>query len=136
MSPMMSDENLSQSFTSPEAEQAANEPSTMDRIQADFEKSFASVKDQLGDSWEDVRTIYEMARDNTFTMEKKVKIVVIGALAYLVSPTDLLPERVLGPIGLADDVAVLFFALKYARPEIERYRKFKAEETDINDTSV
>jgi len=136
MSNKMSDENLAQMFTSEEAEQAVNEPSTMDRIQADFEKSFASVKDQLGDSWEDVRTIYDMARDNSFTMEKKVKIVVIGALAYLVSPVDLLPERVLGPIGLADDVAVLFFALKYARPEIERYRKFKAEGTGVSDTSA
>ncbi len=126
MNNMMSDENLAEMFTSAESEQAVNEPSTMERIQADFEKSFESVKDKLGDSWEDVRTIYDMALDKSFTMEKKVKIVVIGALAYLVSPVDLLPERVLGPIGLADDVAVLFFALKYARPEIERYRKFKA----------
>ena len=126
MSNMMSDENLAETFTSADAEQAANEPSTMDRIQADFEKAFESVKDRMGDSWEDVRTIYDMARDKSFTMETKVKVVVIGALAYLVSPTDLLPERVLGPIGLADDVAVLYFALKYARPEIERYRKFKA----------
>lgn len=126
MSNMMSDENLAETFTSADAEQAVNEPSTMERIQADFEKAFESVKDRMGDSWEDVRTIYDMARDKSFTMETKVKVVVIGALAYLVSPSDLLPERVLGPIGLADDVAVLFFALKYARPEIERYRKFKA----------
>lgn len=126
MSNPMSDENLAETFTSAGAEQVANEPSTMERIQADFERSFESVKDRLGDSWEDVRTIYDMARDKSFSMDTKVKVVVIGALAYLVSPNDLLPERVLGPIGLTDDVAVLFFALKYARPEIERYRMFKA----------
>ena len=122
----MNEDNISQMFDNPEAEKIANEPSTMDRIQADFEKSFASVKDKLGDSWQDVRTIYEMATDDTFTMDRKMKIVVIGALAYLVSPIDLLPERVLGPVGLTDDVAVLYFALKYTQPEIERYRKFKA----------
>lgn len=126
MNSKMSDDNFSRVFTSPEAEQVVNEPSTMERIQADFEKSFASVKDQLGDSWQDVRTLYEMARDPSFTMDKKVKIVAIGALAYLVAPSDLLPERVLGPVGLIDDVAVLYFALRYSRPEIERYRTFKA----------
>lgn len=122
----MNDEKISQMFDNPEAEKIADQPSTMERIQADFEQSFAAVKDRLGDSWQDVRTIYEMATDDSFTMDKKMKIVVIGALAYLVSPVDLLPERVLGPIGLTDDVAVLYFALKYAQPEIERYRKFKA----------
>ncbi len=69
MNNMMSDENLAEMFTSAESEQAVNEPSTMERIQADFEKAFESVKDQLGDSWEDVRTIYDMARDKSFTMD-------------------------------------------------------------------
>jgi uncharacterized membrane protein YkvA (DUF1232 family) len=39
---------------------------------------------------------------------------------------DLIPERTFGPLGLADDVAVLYFVLKYAQPEIKRYREFKA----------
>lgn len=127
MNDPMSDDKFARMFANPAAEKVANEPSTMERIQADFEHSFAAVKDRLGDSWQDVRTLYDMARDENFTIDGKVKIVVIGALAYLVSPVDLLPERVLGPIGLADDVAVLFFALKYAGPEIERYRKFKTD---------
>jgi uncharacterized membrane protein YkvA (DUF1232 family) len=127
MNDMMSDDKFAQMFADPEAEKVANEPSTMERIQADFEQSFASVKDKLGDSWQDVRTLYDMARDQTFAMDTKVKVVVIGALAYLVSPVDLLPERVLGPIGLTDDVAVLYFALKFAQPEIARYKTFKFE---------
>jgi uncharacterized membrane protein YkvA (DUF1232 family) len=31
----------------------------------------------------------------------------IGALIYLISPVDVLPEAVLGPIGLIDDAGVL-----------------------------
>jgi uncharacterized membrane protein YkvA (DUF1232 family) len=31
----------------------------------------------------------------------------VGALIYLVSPIDLLPEAVLGPVGLIDDVGVV-----------------------------
>jgi uncharacterized membrane protein YkvA (DUF1232 family) len=32
---------------------------------------------------------------------------IVGALIYLISPVDLLPEAVLGPIGLVDDAGVL-----------------------------
>jgi uncharacterized membrane protein YkvA (DUF1232 family) len=31
----------------------------------------------------------------------------VGALVYLISPVDALPEAVLGPFGLVDDVGVL-----------------------------
>lgn len=34
------------------------------------------------------------------------KIKLLGAIAYFVSPFDLLPEAVLGPLGLVDDIAV------------------------------
>ena len=95
---------------------------TLARIQAGFGDAFEQVKGKLGDSWQDVQALYHMAFDDTFDMKKEVKYAVVGALAYLVSPVDLIPDRVMGPLGLADDVAVLMFALKYARPEIERYR--------------
>lgn len=130
MTPQMSDEGMEKVLASGEAQAAADDPSTIERIQAGFEQSFSQVKDKLGDSWQDVRTIYEMITDDAFEVDRKVKYVAIGALAYLVSPVDLLPERTLGPLGLVDDVAVLGFALKYARPEVERYRAFKAEADD------
>ena len=34
-----------------------------------------------------------------------------AVVAYLISPVDLLPEALLGPLGLADDVALAFMAL-------------------------
>ena len=100
-------------------------PNTMDRIKSEFDRSFALVKDKLGDAWEDVRAIYDMILDKEFQVKKEVKYVSIGALAYLISPIDLIPERVLGPLGLADDVAVLLWALNFAKPEIQRYAEFK-----------
>lgn len=36
-----------------------------------------------------------------------------GALIYLVSPIDVLPEALLGPIGLIDDAGVLAVAVSY-----------------------
>jgi len=43
------------------------------------------------------------------------------ALAYLVSPVDLLPELVLGPIGLIDDGAVALWLAGVLLGESERF---------------
>jgi uncharacterized membrane protein YkvA (DUF1232 family) len=108
------------------------DPKTLASIEQGFGDAFAKVKDKLGDSWEDAQAIYHMAFDKGFDMKTETKIAAIGALAYLVSPIDLIPERFLGPLGLADDVAVLMFTLNYSKPEIERYRAFKAGQPAID----
>lgn len=41
---------------------------------------------------------------------KLLKIIII--LIYLLSPVDLLPEFVLGPLGLVDDVAAVILLIK------------------------
>jgi uncharacterized membrane protein YkvA (DUF1232 family) len=105
----VSDEQIQQVLESSEMKAKVEEPATQDKIKAEFEKVFATVKGKLGDTWQDARTIYDS----------------LAALAYLVSPIDLIPERFLGPLGLADDVAVLLFAINYAKPEIVRYRSSK-----------
>ncbi len=52
-------------------------------------------------------------------------IAMIGALVYLVSPVDVLPEALLGPIGLLDDagavtaVAVFVYKLVTVRKRLE-----------------
>lgn len=50
-----------------------------------------------------------LARDPRVSARHKVLAAAI--VAYLVSPIDLLPEAILGPLGLADDVALAFLAL-------------------------
>lgn len=51
------------------------------------------------------------------------KALVYGAILYVVSPFDLLPRKVLGLLGVVDDVAVVAFVLKKINscitPEIE-----------------
>ena len=42
-----------------------------------------------------------------------LKLILIFALAYLVSPIDLIPDWVLPLVGHADDLIVLFAALRY-----------------------
>jgi uncharacterized membrane protein YkvA (DUF1232 family) len=106
-----------------------SDPKFLENIQKGIGPAFESVKAQLGTSWDDAQLIYHMAFDQGFDMKMETKVAALGALAYLVSPIDLLPERFLGPLGLADDVAVLMFALNYCKPEITRYQAYKAAQT-------
>lgn len=103
-----------------------SDPNTMNTIREGFEGAFVQVKDRLGDSWQDVRSIYDMVIDNEFTVGTKYKVAMIGALLYLVSPVDIISEKHFGALGLADDIAVLLFAVNFAKPEIARYAEFKA----------
>ena len=47
----------------------------------------------------------------------------VGALAYAISPFDVIPEIPLGPIGLIDDLAVLVVAFLYVRNTIAEARR-------------
>jgi len=38
---------------------------------------------------------------------------IAGAIAYFISPIDLLPEAILGPIGYADDIALAAYVLNH-----------------------
>jgi uncharacterized membrane protein YkvA (DUF1232 family) len=52
------------------------------------------------------------------------KIKLLGAIAYFISPIDVLPEALLGPLGLLDDIAVAAWVLNLmvneSDPEIVR----------------
>lgn len=41
------------------------------------------------------------------------KVLVLAAVAYLLVPVDLMPEVVLGPLGVADDIGVIVLALRH-----------------------
>ena len=51
-----------------------------------------------------------------------------GALAYVVSPVDLVPEAVLPVLGAADDAVVISWAIKTLVEETDRYLAWEAGE--------
>jgi len=51
----------------------------------------------------------KLVRDPDVPQSKKIKL--ISAIAYFISPIDVLPEAFLGPIGYLDDVAVAAYVL-------------------------
>ncbi len=125
---MLSADKIKEILTSTDLKKIVSDSETQEKIKAGFGKSFEMVKEQLGDNWQDVKSIYEMSFDSMFDLKTEVKYVSLAALAYLISPYDLLPESKLGALGLVDDVAVLLFAMNYAKPEIARYAEFKNEQ--------
>ncbi len=51
----------------------------------------------------------KLALDKDVPVAEKAKIA--GALAYFISPIDLIPEAIVGPIGYLDDVALAAFVI-------------------------
>ena len=54
--------------------------------------------------------LVRLSRDDRVSTIDKMKLA--GAVAYFVNPLDLVPELVLGPLGLVDDVALAAYVLR------------------------
>lgn len=63
----------------------------------------------------------------------KEKAELAGAIAYFVSPIDLLPEALLGPLGLVDDISLSAYVLNSImnKTDPEIVRKHWAGEDDV-----
>jgi uncharacterized membrane protein YkvA (DUF1232 family) len=57
-------------------------------------------------------------------VDRKTLLIVAGAIAYFVSPVDLVPDWLPG-LDQLDDIAVLLIAIHAVRQEVERYREWK-----------
>ena len=62
------------------------------------------------------------ALKGTFKIRKRTLLMTLGGLFYVLSPLDFLPAALLGPLGLADDAAILMFVYKRITGELERFR--------------
>ena len=69
--------------------------------------------------------LYYLMQSNKVSL--KDKAIIIGALGYLISPIDVVPDAI--PIaGLADDLAVLLYALGKVWSQVDENLKDKAKE--------
>ena len=74
-----------------------------------------------------ILTFYYVMRDaETTTLEKAL---IYGAIAYIVIPSDLLPRRVLGLLGILDDAAVIAYVYNKISKKITIEITNKVEET-------
>ena len=82
----------------------------------------------LSQYWDDIKTSFDLIRDWFNGLYDKVPTRMIvslaGALIYLVSPLDLIPDWV--PMaGLVDDAAMLAFVFQLSKVDLNAYRRWK-----------
>jgi len=76
-----------------------------------------------------VKLLLNMAVDamkGKYKISNKTFVTIAGVLAYVVLPTDLIPDFIPG-IGFIDDAFVIGWAFKSLADEIENYKRFKSE---------
>src|SRR5262245_52756937 len=105
--------------------QEPSDPNTV--VENASQADVALIQEKLGSMnrgpvqklWEDVRAFWALATDPTAAWSSKA--IAIGALVYLVSPLDAIPDLV--PIlGLTDDAAVIVGAVSALCYELTKYR--------------
>ena len=89
-------------------------------------KSFMDKFKSL-DFIDDMKLLFEMITDKDFELDKKTYLLIAGTLAYIVLPTDIIPDFIPG-VGFIDDAFIIGFTIKQIKDEINRYKRFKGEE--------
>lgn len=81
---------------------------------------------------ENISNLFNMLKDkDKFKLSKSTLAIIIGALLYVISPIDLVPD-VIPVLGLIDDVAILAAATKAIANEIKRYKEWKENSSSAN----
>lgn len=70
-----------------------------------------------------VRLVVAYARGHYRDIPIDALVVVVGALVYVVSPFDAIPDVL--PAGFLDDAAVILWAVKTVRDELDRFRSWE-----------
>ena len=68
------------------------------------------------------KSLWAMLTDKDYVVTWQTKSLIVAALAYFVSPVDLVPDAVPG-FGWADDALVIVTALHMLEEELAAYRK-------------
>ena len=112
--------------TMPDQDIVPHEPA---RYAADQATVAAGFRDKLRDAAgripfvEDALAAYYCALDRGTPVQ--VKAVLMGALAYFVLPSDMIPDFILG-LGFTDDAAVLYAAIRTVAPNIRAHHRTRA----------
>ncbi|CAM3229748.1 YkvA family protein [Empedobacter stercoris] len=91
---------------------------------------------------EKVKAFFAMLSDfRKGNYKPDMKNIVLGLLAtlYIISPIDFIPEALLGPFGLIDDLGILLFGMKYFNKEVLKYLSWKSTQqvyADVEDAEI
>lgn len=105
---------------------AADVGATVEK-ESKFKLLFKSV-DKLAQYWDEVKVVFSMLKDFSTGKYKKCPwrtiAVLVGALGYVLTPLDLIPDFI-PVIGWSDDCLALAGALAFAKMDLEEYKAWK-----------
>ena len=64
--------------------------------------------------------LFDISTGKYTDYDLKKLIVIVGAIIYVITPIDLLPDFI--PPGFIDDLSIVAWALKEASAELEKYK--------------
>ena len=82
-----------------------------------------------------VRTFMRMLWDRSYKTSWTTKLTVLGGMAYMLIPADMIPD-VIPIVGLVDDVAVFGLIIAQFNQEIARYRHYLASGLRVKPKAV
>ena len=95
-----------------------------------------SVLDALGTNVDDFKTLLRMAK---FWISRKYRniskqsiVLVIVALIYFITPTDFVPDFIIG-LGYVDDISVLKWVLTQIGNDLAEFKKWEAQQEPNED---
>lgn len=83
-------------------------------------KGLVQVKDKLVTM---AGYLTDIVKGNYKEYDGKKLLVIVGAIIYVITPFDLLPDLI--PPGLIDDISIVVWAMKEAAEELARYQRWK-----------
>ena len=112
-----------------EAEALINDYDKLEEFLKKLENKLTEIP-VAGDKLSKVPLMISLVRafaKNEYTEPTFATIVkIVGALIYILSPVDLIPDAIPG-IGYVDDAAVVAFCLKMVDDDLEKYKKWRED---------
>ena len=99
------------------------------------EENVKKIKDKMGrynkgplqEIWDNVLALWDLLKDPNAGIAAKATA--IGALLYMISPVDAIPDIIPG-VGIIDDVAIITAAVASLAATLVKYKKKRDEEKE------
>jgi uncharacterized membrane protein YkvA (DUF1232 family) len=115
------------SFTA-EAKNFISNPAQLDGLLAQAEDKLRAIPG-IGETVSGLPVLISMVKSwisKEYEVQPKVLVTIVASLLYLLKGKDIISDKI-PVIGMADDVAVLGFALKLIEPELNAYKAWREQ---------
>lgn len=113
------------------AQEYVRDPQRLLRLVDDAAQASKSPRSgRMGEALEDLKSVIRMllayTRGEYRDIPRDKLLLAVGAIAYFISPIDIIPDF-LGPLGLTDDAVVLTFLFRAMREEVDTFLAWEAD---------